>query len=67
MHVMCKYVEYVNFVHIDTIWYEFSYFHPNTGIAMVYEFQKNQIPAPNGYVKNWIVVQHCFLLSLYDT
>ncbi len=52
MHVMCKYVEYVNFVHIDTIWYEFSYFHPNTGIAMVYEFQKNQIPAPNGYVKN---------------
>jgi hypothetical protein len=33
-------VKIVNFVHIDTTWYEFSYFCLNTRIAMVYNFFK---------------------------
>jgi hypothetical protein len=33
-------VKIVNFVHIDTTWYVFSYFYLNTYIAMVYKFQK---------------------------
>jgi len=47
----------VNFVHIDTTWYEFSYFHPNICTATIYEFQKNQIREPNGYVKNQILTR----------
>jgi hypothetical protein len=53
--------ENVNFVHIDMTWYEFSYFRPNTCIAMVYEFQKSQIPISNGYVKKPILVQHWWI------
>ncbi len=33
-------VKIVNFRHIDTTWYEFEYFRPNTRTTMVYEFQK---------------------------
>jgi hypothetical protein len=52
-------VKIVNFVHIDTTWYEFHFFVTVFVLPWYINFKNSQILVPNGYVKIPIIVQHC--------